>query len=215
MVVAVGQEHHVPHCDHISLIRFNDRRLLADGPQSKDAHLRLVDDGGSKDIAECAHVGNRVGPSPDFVGLKCPLPGTVGEIVHDGRKPVEVVAVGISDHRYDEVAFRRCRRHADVDVLLEDDPITIHRGVDTGKITQRLGHGLDEEGGKGQLLPGFGLEFRLVAVAPVNDAGHICFHKGGHVRTRLHTAHHVIGDQLAHAVHLHDFILSRNGGRGR
>ena len=69
MIVAVRKEHHLSDSDHVPVGGFDHRCLLSNGAQSQNAHLRLIDDGRTEDIAKGPDVRNRVGSSTDFVWL--------------------------------------------------------------------------------------------------------------------------------------------------
>ena len=83
----------------------------------------------------------------------------------------------MSNHRNNQIAFGCCRGHSDVNAFLEDDAITIHRGIDTRELAQRFCHCLDKKGRKSEPLPRLRLELFLVFVAPIHDSRHIGFYK--------------------------------------
>ena len=94
---------------------------------------------------------------------------------------LQVVLVCVLDHRHNQVARGQRRGHAEVDVLVNQDAVSIHTGVDAWEISNRLDNGFCDERGERELLPKFLLEGLLAGVAPLHQIGHIGLHKRGDV----------------------------------
>src|SRR5690606_514475 len=74
---------------------------------------------------------------------------------------------------------------------------------------------LDEDGRKRDLLAVLLLEGAFVPLAPLHEVSHVAFREARHMRRGRLAAHHMVGDELAHAVHLDDLdVAGGSGGRG-
>ena len=77
-----------------------------------------------------------------------------------------------------------------------------------GKSRDGADHGLDEDGRESDLFAFAVSNSFFTLFAPVHHVGHVGFHETGHVRADVLAHHHVVGDQLAHAVHFHDLHIA-------
>ena len=110
--------------------------FLRIAPKCQNAHLWLVDDRGTKDIAKRPNIGYGVGSAADFVWLQRPRSRAVRKVIHHGSQAVQVVTVRIADHGNDQVALRRGRRQILYVYALSSGRSghRPHAGVDSGKV---------------------------------------------------------------------------------
>ena len=185
MVVAVAEEHHVANANHITLWCFNHGGFLANGAQCENTNLRLVDDGRAHDIAEGANVRHGVRSARGVVWLQLSCARTVREVVDPGGQSDQTQLVGIVNDRNNQISGWQRRRHAQIDLLLDDDAVPIDTGVDAGEVANRFDNGLCNQRCEGQLRTVRLLESGLVALTPLYDFGHVGLHKTRDVRTGL------------------------------
>lgn len=170
---------------------------------AQDAALRLVDDGGGKQAAGSAVVGDGEGAALHLGGLELLLARPLGEIVDCAGQPQQVHAVGPFDDGHNQPIVDG-RGHADVDLPFELDPLVGPGAVDHGMLLQRLDGGGHDVRREGEISAVAG-ELGLVGGAVLGYGRKVKLKHGGHVRTGLLAAHHVFGDGATHVGEGHDF----------
>ena len=193
--------------NHVPFRRLDDCWLLANGTQGEDANLRLIDDGRAHDVAEGADVGHGVCSASGIIRLELSISCSVSEVVDPRSQTDQTQLVRVVNDRHDQIAGRQRRRHAQIDLLLDDNPVAVNTGIDAREIPNGLDNGLSNQRRESQFGSVRLLEGSLVALPPLHDFGHIDLDETGYVWAGLLRANHVIRDEFAHAVHLHNLVL--------
>ena len=149
-------------------------------------------------FAEDAGIGEGEGAAADFIGLELLAAGAFGQ-VDDGAGDAEEAALfRLLDDRNDEAPVQR-DSDAEVDVLVVADRVAFHGRVDDGQFAQRLDGGARDEGHVGELDAVALLVLVLLLFAELDDARHVDFENGVHVRAGVLRLDHALRDDGAHA----------------
>jgi len=140
MVVRKREVHHVADSDGVAIFRFDHHRSFFDGAYGQYGHLRLVDDGCTGQAAKGAHIGEGESTVLGIFRFQAVLAGGIGQMVYLPGQAYQVEHICIFDHRHDQVAAGQCSSHADIDILFDDDLITIQGAVHQGETFQAFHH---------------------------------------------------------------------------
>src|SRR5207302_10767923 len=139
---------------------------------AEDCALRLIDDRGSKLLAEDAGVGEGEGAAGDLVRSKLLSAGAVGNVNDGAGDAEEVLLLRLFDDRDDEAPLER-DGDADVDVLVVTDRVAFDRAVYDGMLAQGEDGGAGDEGHVRELDAVALLVLRFLFFADLDDARHI------------------------------------------
>ena len=105
---------------------------------TEDRDLRRIDDRREEAAADAAETRDREHAALDVVGAQLAGPGPRAEFPERLGEFVDVLAIRIADHGYDETV-RRVGREADMHVALHDEPVAVRgeRCPETRKLLER------------------------------------------------------------------------------
>ncbi len=110
----------------------DDHRALLDGADAQDGAVGLVDDGGGKERAAGAVVGDGEGAAAHVVGLEAAGTSALGQVVDGAGDAQQRQAVGALNDRHEQAFVAQRDRQADVDGLVQHQAINIGLAVSLG-----------------------------------------------------------------------------------
>src|SRR5688572_28157044 len=128
------KEHLVTDSDCIPVRCLNHSRLLLNGPQGQDSHLRLHDDRCPHDISKSANIGDCKRPASQVVGFEFILSCPPCEVVDNLGQPVKAVLIGLPDYRHNKISAGERYGHTNIDLFLLDDPVAVDLDIDHWKV---------------------------------------------------------------------------------
>ncbi len=179
----------------LAVLAGDHHRGLGDLAHGQDGGLRRVDDGHEVIQVEHPQGGHGEGAAVVVLVRQAALPGLLDELCGLLRDAGEADDVGVPDHGDDQPAGDG-DGGADVDIIMVDDVIAIHAGVDDGEVLQGLGAGPDDDVVVGDLdAQG------LVLVPQGHGGGHVHHHPVVGLGVGGLAGQHIPGDGLAHPAH--------------
>ena len=197
----------------------DDDRTPLDPVGGQDGYLRLVDDRHGEVGAEGPVIGDREGAAADVVGRELAGPGPIGQVPDPSGHSPERDLLGPVDDGHDQPLVVEVDGDAEVHLVVEDQGLVAHRGVEVRVVPQRLDRRPRDEGQVGEREALLGLEalpprtadpFDVLEVRLVGDEG---------VRRGGLGADHVLGGPPPHVREGHDPVpcgdVAGHGGRRR
>src|SRR5210317_1470980 len=119
----------MPDTYHVALWGFYHHRFLPDRTYTKYGNLWLVDDRCAGYAGKRTEIGSCECTSLYLVGQQLIGPRPVGQVIHILGKAQQALLISVLDHRYNEVAVRQGCCHTYVDILPNDNVVSVNACV--------------------------------------------------------------------------------------
>ena len=179
--------------------------------EPEDADLRGIEDGRAEHGAIDATVADGEGATAEIIQREGAVLRFFGHGADGALELGERETVSIADDG-DNKSFGRADGNANVEVVFEDDFVTLNFAVELRKRFERADGRFDEKGGDAKPNPVTLFERFFVRGAAVHDRAHVHFVKGGEHGGGLLCLDEAAGDGLAAARHFDAFFRGERRG---